>query len=70
MLDYRSRHFGERRPGPEWSTLRLARKGSTYSREPYALDAMSPGSRRPENHIARLGGYSERAAKRAAAAVT
>eukprot|EP00439_Symbiodinium_sp_Y106_P087239 s121_g42.t2 len=44
MLDYRSRHFGERRPGPEWSTL-------------------------PENHIARLGGYSERAAKRAAAAV-
>ncbi|CAE7460814.1 SULTR2 [Symbiodinium sp. CCMP2456] len=44
MLDYRSRHFGERRPGPEWSTL-------------------------PENHIARLGGYSERAAKRAAAVV-
>ena len=28
MLDYRSRHFGERRPGPEWSTLRLARKGT------------------------------------------
>ncbi|CAE7181216.1 SULTR4 [Symbiodinium pilosum] len=43
MLDYRSRHFGDRRPGPEWSTL-------------------------PEDHIARPGGYSERAAKKAAAA--
>mmetsp|Transcript_54164 Transcript_54164/g.97834 ORF Transcript_54164/g.97834 Transcript_54164/m.97834 type:complete len:297 (+) Transcript_54164:92-982(+) len=43
MLDYRSRHFGSRRPGPEWSTL-------------------------PDGHVARQGGYSERAAKKAAAA--
>lgn len=41
MLDYRSRHFGERRPGPEWSTLE-------------------------EGHVARPGGYSEKAAKKRA----
>ncbi|CAJ1400981.1 unnamed protein product [Effrenium voratum] len=44
MLDYRSRHFGSRRPGPEWSLL-------------------------PEGHVARPGGFSERAAKKAAAAL-
>lgn len=43
MTDYRSRHFGERRPGPEWTTL-------------------------PEGHVARPGGYSEKAAARAAKA--
>lgn len=41
MLDYRSRHFGDRRPGPEWSTL-------------------------SEGHVARPGGYSEKAAKKRA----
>jgi len=41
MLDYRSRHFGERRPGPEWSML-------------------------AEGHVARPGGYSEKAAKKRA----
>ena len=41
MLDYRSRHFGDRRPGPEWSTL-------------------------AEGHVARPGGYSEKAAKKRA----
>ncbi|CAK9096145.1 Sulfate transporter 4.1 [Durusdinium trenchii] len=41
MHDYRSRHFGERRPGPVWATL-------------------------PECHVAYRGGYSEKAAKKAA----
>jgi len=45
MLDYRDRHFGARRPGPEWSTL-------------------------PEGHIARPGGFSEKAAKKAAKRAT
>lgn len=43
MLDYRDRHFGPRRPGPEWAAL-------------------------AEGHPARPGGFSEKQAKKKAAA--
>eukprot|EP00434_Breviolum_minutum_P038154 symbB.v1.2.033836.t2/scaffold4260.1/size42279/1 len=38
MLDYRSRHFGERRPGPEWSTLEEGHAGRWISLANFLLE--------------------------------